>query len=144
MGGPGLARATSVGSSAPGSRPPTRPSSPLIHSNSRTPPPKRWKRSFDLARNEDSCGEDGAALHYSNGSDYAADAEAKRFCEKRFSTDSERRFAEADSATRRFAEPRMMNSYPHSMPASPTMLDARYSWNQHTFFEIRLTKLPKH
>jgi hypothetical protein len=127
VGGPGLARAAS-GSSATGSRPPTRPSSPLIHSNSRTPPPKRWKRSFDLARNEDSCGEEGAAAHhYANGSgsDYAADAEAKRFCEKRFSTDSERRFAEADSATRRFAEPRMINSYPHSMPASPTMLDSR-------------------
>lgn len=123
VGGPGLARATSGGSSAP----PTRPSSPLIHSNSRTPPPKRWKRSFDLARNEeDSCGEE--AMHYhanGGGGDYAVDAEAKRFCEKRFSTDSERRFAEADSATRRFAEPRMINSYPHSMPASPTMLDAR-------------------
>jgi hypothetical protein len=91
-----------------------------------------------LARNEDSCGEEGAtALQYANGGgDYAADAEAKRFCEKRFSTDSERRFAEADSATRRFAEPRMINSYPHSMPASPTMLDARSGLNQCTLLHI--------
>ena len=57
---------------------------------------------------------------------YGAPGPAKRFCDdKRYSTDSERRFAEADSATRRFAEPRPITSYPHSMPASPTMLDAR-------------------
>lgn len=58
---------------------------------------------------------------------------AKRFCDvtptaatKRFSTDSERRFAEADSnGSRRFVEPRPMASYPHSTPASPTMMDTR-------------------
>ena len=65
-----------------------------------------------------------------NGHEYAGEPpSAKRFCDtKRFSTDSgsgDRRLVEADSASRRFAEPRAITSYPHSMPASPTMLDPR-------------------
>lgn len=97
----------------PRSQPATRPSSPLI--NSRTPPPKRWKRSFDMAHG----GED---LPEENG---VASSEFRE--SKRFSTDSgDHRFREADSvAGRRFAEPRPIPSYPHSTPASPTMIDSR-------------------
>jgi len=115
--GPGSTRAQG------GSQPPTRPSSPTNHNNARTPPPKRWKRSFDMARGE-TIDENGQILHV-NGNEYG-EPEVKRFCDaKRYSTDSERRFAEADSNTRRFVEPRPITSYPHSTPASPTMLDAR-------------------
>jgi len=119
--GPGTARAAS------GSQPSTRPSSPLH--NARTPPPKRWKRSFDMARGGEESEDSNGFLHVngnSRGPEFG-EPDAKRFCDsaKRFSTDSERRFAEADSNTRRFAEPRPMTSYPHSMPASPTMMDAR-------------------
>ncbi|XP_023322519.1 protein abrupt [Eurytemora carolleeae] len=115
VGGPGSAR-------APGSLPSTRPSTPSRPSSpthsSRTPPHKRWKRSFDMSRG-DECDESGLTQ---NSNDFG-EPEAKRFCDaKRFSTDSERQFMEADSNTRRFAEPRPI---PHSMPASPTMLDHR-------------------
>jgi hypothetical protein len=59
------------------------------------------------------------------------DSEPKRFCEasKRFSMEGEKRFTmEADSSAlkSRFVEPgTRVLSYPHSMPASPTMLDGR-------------------
>ena len=81
-----------------------------------------------MARGEESEDSNGFNFHVNGngrGPEFG-EPEAKRFCDaKRFSTDSERRFAEADSNTRRFAEPRPMTSYPHSMPASPTMMDAR-------------------
>jgi len=57
------------------------------------------------------------------------EAAAKRFCDdKRFSmdgTDTAKRFVEADTGAKRFTEPPRVINYPHSMPASPTMLDAR-------------------
>merc|ERR1719228_3267037 len=138
-----------AGPRAPGyshSQPPTRSSSPipvshsmppspqLSHpqSNARTPPPKRWKRSFDLARNEMEDGEEqvssGHQTPMDNGPEFG-ESVAKRFCEKRYSTENEKRFQEADSnhsnAGKRFVEPGQVLTYPHSMPASPTMFDAR-------------------
>ena len=143
------------------SQPPTRPASPVSNSmppspqsNARTPPPKRWKRSFDLARNEDGDtepqqhGHNGHLNPTQHGPEFG-ESVAKRFCEKRYSleTEREKRFHEADSnhsnhsqpdrldrgVTKRFVEPGqsahaqiLTSTYPHSMPASPTMFDARY------------------
>lgn len=119
------------------------------HNNSRTPPPKRWKRSFDLARNELEEGEevrreedrpmeerpmegrrDYPAQHCHSTEHSLDESVAKRFCEsKRYSIEAEKRFqvVEADSPQLKgFAAPgpRVL-SYPHSMPASPTMMDSR-------------------
>jgi len=124
------------------SQPPTRSSSPippshsmppspqLSHpqSNARTPPPKRWKRSFDLARNEIEDPEEQASSGHQtpvvdNGPEFG-ESVAKRFCESK-------RIQEADSnhssvgERKRFVEPGQVLTYPHSMPASPTMFDAR-------------------
>merc|ERR1719270_35157 len=137
------------------SQPPTRPASPVSHSmppspqsNARTPPPKRWKRSFDLARNDEPGEiEPQATNHHQRGHVQTVqennhgpefgESVAKRFCDKRFSleTEREKRFHEADSnhsqggtvgsTSKRFVEPTILTSYPHSMPASPTMFDAR-------------------
>ena len=115
----------------------------------RTPPPKRWKRSFDLARNDDGDmdvhqKQGGRIVNdISNGAEFG-ESVAKRFCEKRYSleTEREKRFGEADSnhsnqsqptgsVSKRFVEPGNGHErghgpmYPHSMPASPTMFDAR-------------------
>ena len=136
------------------SQPATRPGSPVSQSmppspqsNARTPPPKRWKRSFDLARTDDnavashapadSYPQNGhvaaAAIQNGNGQEFG-ETVAKRFCEKRYSmeTEREKRFTEADSnhgPAKRFVEPgHLMTTYPHSMPASPTMFDARYEF----------------
>jgi len=151
------------------SQPATRSSSPapislpgspqnLQHpqNNARTPPPKRWKRSFDLARNEvpiddseegrqdherderlddrsmDGRREQQHLLHSSESNDFV-ESDAKRFCEgskprgaERYSMEGEKRFVEADSPMKRFVEPgSRVLSYPHSMPASPTMMDGR-------------------
>ena len=151
------------------SQPATRSSSPapislpgspqnLHHpqNNARTPPPKRWKRSFDLARNEvpiddseegrqdherderlddrsmDGRREQQHLLHSSESNDFV-ESDAKRFCEgskprgaERYSMEGEKRFVEADSPMKRFVEPgSRVLSYPHSMPASPTMMDGR-------------------
>ena len=77
-------------------------------------------------------------LHISGASADPSDfseSVAKRFCEsKRYSVEGEKRFqvVEADSpvVAKRFVEPvpgpRVL-SYPHSMPASPTMMDHRNS-----------------
>ena len=146
------------------SQPATRPASPVSNSmppspqsNARTPPPKRWKRSFDLARNEDGDTEPQQThdirhtghLVTTHGPEFG-ESVAKRFCEKRYSleTEREKRFHEADSnhsqperldrgvtsVTKRFVEPGqsahaqiLTSTYPHSMPASPTMFDARYT-----------------
>jgi len=56
------------------------------------------------------------------------ESDAKRFCDsKRYgSMEGEKRFMEADSPVKRFVEPgARVLSYPHSMPASPTMMDGR-------------------
>ena len=69
-----------------------------------------------------------------NGPEFG-ESVAKRFCEsnnKRYSTE-EKRFVvqEADSnhstVGKRFVEPGQVLTYPHSMPASPTMFDTRYA-----------------
>lgn len=134
------------------SQPPTRCSSPASQPSrsqppspqgptAPTPPQKRWKRY--LARSEEeeqapSVTSDIPADNGVAGSEFEESA-TKRFCEasKRYSTDSVvsqeagKRFqvAEADSAhpniVKRFVEPGRVLSYPHSMPASPTMMDAR-------------------
>lgn len=142
------------------SQPPTRPCSPVSHgysmppspqSNARTPPPKRWKRSFDLARgdesNEAEAGQPHNGGHHQlpqvpqppaslpqHGSEFG-ESVAKRFCEKRYSleTEREKRFQEADSnqslpapvTQKRFVPPSPSLTYPHSLPASPTMFDSR-------------------
>lgn len=153
------------------SQPATRSSSPapislpaspqnLHHpqNNARTPPPKRWKRSFDLARNEmpiddseeargreeherdertddrsmDGRREQHQHLHSTESNDFV-ESDAKRFCESKprgadryGSMEGEKRFVEADSPMKRFVEPgSRVLSYPHSMPASPTMMDGR-------------------
>jgi len=106
------------------------PPSPQLHqSNARTPPPKRWKRSFDLARNEvveetDEIHSSGRQTPIQDTTPEFGEVVAKRFCESK-------RFQEADSnhsngvERKRFVEPGQVLSYPHSMPASPTMFDAR-------------------
>lgn len=135
--------------------PPSQPTSPHNlhhpHNNARTPPPKRWKRSFDLARNEMEDGEEGRReegahpedrvhdersldgrreplqLHAAEAAEFV-ESDAKRFCDsKRYgSMEGEKRFMEADSPVKRFVEPgARVLSYPHSMPASPTMMDGR-------------------
>jgi len=89
-----------------------------------------------LARNEMEDGEEltssGHQTPMDNGPEFG-ESVAKRFCEsnnKRYSTE-EKRFVvqEADSnhstAGKRFVEPGQVLTYPHSMPASPTMFDAR-------------------
>ena len=59
-----------------------------------------------------------------NGPEFG-ESVAKRFCESK-------RIQEADSnhsnvgERKRFVEPGQVLTYPHSMPASPTMFDARY------------------
>ena len=139
------------------SQPPTRPCSPVSHgysmppspqSNARTPPPKRWKRSFDLARGDESNEAEHAGGHQphhqlpqvpappaSLPQHEFGESVAKRFCEKRYSLETEREksFQEADSnqslpapvTQKRFVPPSPGLTYPHSLPASPTMFDSR-------------------
>lgn len=70
-------------------------------------------------------------LHSTESNDFV-ESDAKRFCESkprgadRYSMEGEKRFVEADSPMKRFVEPgSRVLSYPHSMPASPTMMDGR-------------------
>ena len=70
-------------------------------------------------------------LHSTESNDFI-ESDAKRFCESkprgadRYSMEGEKRFVEADSPMKRFVEPgSRVLSYPHSMPASPTMMDGR-------------------
>jgi len=150
-----------AGSYSSQSQPATRPCSPVMSSQppsphtshaARTPPPKRWKRSFDLARNEmedieDGVGEQlvGKAGQVELSQPEFGESVAKRFCETRAGRYSSEagRFQEADSnhssqsdcrpvnTSKRFVEPAVAGAghhtttYPHSMPASPTMFDAR-------------------
>ena len=136
------------------SQPPTRGCSPVSHgysmppspqSTARTPPPKRWKRSFDLARGDESNEAETVSQPLNGGHHQLpqvpqppefGESVAKRFCEKRYSleTEREKRFQEADSnqslpaqvTQKRFVQPSPSLSYPHSLPASPTMFDSRY------------------
>ena len=141
---------------APLSRALARPSSPLSHSmppspqsNARTPPPKRWKRNFDLARTEGETEEAQAVhkIHLQDAGPEFGESVAKRFCEKRYlETEREKRLPE--DVNSRFVEPSqqqpVMASYPHSMPASPTMFDARYSQDQSKVQTFNLALQPKY
>lgn len=117
---------------------------PSPQSTARTPPPKRWKRSFDLARGDESNEAETAGQSLNGGHHQLpqvpqppefGESVAKRFCEKRYSleTEREKRFQEADSnqslpaqvTQKRFVQPSPSLSYPHSLPASPTMFDSR-------------------
>uniref|UniRef100_A0A0K2TVH0 Uncharacterized protein n=1 Tax=Lepeophtheirus salmonis TaxID=72036 RepID=A0A0K2TVH0_LEPSM len=125
--------------SLPSSRPSTREPSPIPSShpsntiapppaglNPRTPPPKRWKRSFDLTHmniKKESSEPSVVPENYSrdrNGCDYEP---AKRFCE---------------SVSRGNGEVvgQRLIPYPHSMPTSPTMFERGN--------EIRLAGLIRH
>ena len=139
---PHSVHSSQVGGGRPLSRAPPRPSSPLSHSmppspqsNARTPPPKRWKRSFDLARTEEETDElqtvHQVGLVQETGPEFG-ESVAKRFCEKRYTleTEREKRMQDDQQASKRFVSPSpsqqpVMTSYPHSMPASPTMFDSR-------------------
>ena len=115
--------------SRPGSRPPTRENSPCPTSGSsnsaRTPPPKRWKRSFDMS---------GAVAHAqqqpkTEPADPASQTQPLPMIAENYSTSANRQQhtdfepskqqqqAAADSADRRSLP------YPHSMPTSPTMFE---------------------
>jgi len=107
--------------SRPGSRPPTRENSPCPTSGSsnsaRTPPPKRWKRSFDMS---------GAVAHaQQQPKTEPAETQPLPMIAENYSTTANRQQTEfepskqqqADSADRRSLP------YPHSMPTSPTMFE---------------------
>ena len=107
------------------------PPSPSPQSNARTPPPKRWKRNFDLARTEGETDEAQAVhkIHLQDAGPEFGESVAKRFCEKRYNLETEREKRLQEDVNSRFVEPSqqqpVMATYPHSMPASPTMFDAR-------------------
>ena len=71
-------------------------------------------------------------IHLQDAGPEFGESVAKRFCEKRYNleTEREKRLQEDQQVNSRFVEPSqqqpVMATYPHSMPASPTMFDARY------------------
>jgi len=111
--------------SLPNSQPPTREASPapmMPGQNARTPPPKRWKRSFDMAHPSALARKENGATHDQPLSLIAEDY-------------SQNRSSDYDSA-KRFCEPNSVRSsvtsstngsrtlpYPHSLPTSPTMFE---------------------
>jgi len=112
--------------SLPNSQPPTREASPaplMPGQNARTPPPKRWKRSFDMAHPNSVRKDSGIhdqplsliAEDYSQNrpSDYDS---AKRFCEPNAVRTVTSSTSAATNGSRSLP-------YPHSMPTSPTMFD---------------------
>merc|ERR1719195_1117769 len=115
--------------SLPNSQPPTREASPaplMMAQNARTPPPKRWKRSFDMAHpNAPQPRKDNGVNH-----EQPLSLIAER-CAEGY---SQNRPSDYDSA-KRFCEPIAVRSvtsstngsrtlpYPHSMPTSPTMFE---------------------
>jgi len=128
--------------SLPNSQPPTREASPapmMLGQNARTPPPKRWKRSFDMAHPNapkpprDTSRDNG--VHHEQplsliaercqGEDYSQNRpsdydSAKRFCEPnavRAVTSSTSNGVNGASSVQRTLP------YPHSMPTSPTMFE---------------------
>lgn len=112
--------------SLPNSQPPTREASPaplMMGQNARTPPPKRWKRSFDMAHPGAPTRKDGIpsdqplsliAEDYSHSRPHEYEP-VKRFCEPN-STTSGHRSISSSSGSRTLP-------YPHSMPTSPTMFE---------------------
>jgi len=112
--------------SLPNSQPPTREASPaplMMAQNARTPPPKRWKRSFDMAHpsatRKDAIPSSDQPLSLiaedysqSRPQDYEP---AKRFCEP---TSTNGRSVSSSSGSGSRTLP-----YPHSMPTSPTMFE---------------------
>lgn len=115
--------------SLPNSQPPTREASPapmILGQNARTPPPKRWKRSFDMAHPSAIIKSDntGASVHH----EQPLSLIAEDYSQNRPNSDY-------DSA-KRFCEPNAVRStvssstngsrslpYPRSMPTSPTMFE---------------------
>jgi uncharacterized C2H2 Zn-finger protein len=110
--------------SLPNSQPPTREASPapmMLGQNARTPPPKRWKRSFDMAHP----GVPGPRKEVPHDQPLSLIAEDY----------SQRPNSEFDSSAKRFCEPNAVRTvtsstngsrtlpYPHSMPTSPTMFE---------------------
>lgn len=109
--------------SLPNSQPPTREASPapmMIGQNARTPPPKRWKRSFDMshpgvpARKEVPHDQPLSLIaeDYSQRSNADYDSSAKRFCEP----NAVRTVTSSTNGSRTLP-------YPHSMPTSPTIFE---------------------
>ncbi|TRY61057.1 hypothetical protein TCAL_07968 [Tigriopus californicus] len=105
-----------------GSQPPTREASPCSQQSSRTPPPKRWKRSFDMNHPTSTSGkiisnnEDPMSLvpeNYSTRPDYEP---SKPYLESN---------GVAANASNSSSVPSGLRSYPypHSMPTSPTMFE---------------------
>lgn len=115
--------------SLPNSQPPTREASPapmMLGQNARTPPPKRWKRSFDMAHpNAPQPRKDSGVNH---------EQPLSLIAERCGEDYSQNRPADYDSA-KRFCEPNTVRSvtsstngsrtlpYSHSMPTSPTMFE---------------------
>merc|ERR1719189_2523212 len=115
--------------SLPNSQPPTREASPapmMLGQNARTPPPKRWKRSFDMAHpNVPQPRKDNGVNH---------EQPLSLIAERCGEDYSQNRPADYDSA-KRFCEPNTVRSvtsstngsrtlpYSHSMPTSPTMFE---------------------
>lgn len=113
--------------SLPSSQPPTREASPAPGSgnSARTPPPKRWKRSFDMAQPATIRKESAdqplpliAEDYSSSRPDYEP---AKRFCEPT-TTGSGCNGRVTTTMTHINHGPRSL-PYPHSMPTSPTMFE---------------------
>jgi len=117
--------------SLPNSQPPTREASPapmMLGQNARTPPPKRWKRSFDMAHPNapPQPRKDNGVSHEQPLSLIAERCQGEDY--------SQNRPADYDSA-KRFCEPNTVRSvtsstngsrtlpYSHSMPTSPTMFE---------------------
>lgn len=108
--------------SLPNSQPPTREASPapmILGQNARTPPPKRWKRSFDMAH----------PVRKDSSHDQPLSLIAEDYSQNRPSDyDSAKRFCEPSAAPRSTVTSSTTNGsrtlpYPHSMPTSPTMFE---------------------
>jgi len=119
--------------SLPNSQPPTREASPapmMLGQNARTPPPKRWKRSFDMAHPNapQPARKDSGVNHEQPLSLIAERCQGEDYSQSRPSdyNDSAKRFCEPN-AVRAVTSSTNGGSrtlpYPHSMPTSPTMFE---------------------
>eukprot|EP00095_Tigriopus_kingsejongensis_P012309 maker-scaffold284_size223161-snap-gene-1.23 protein:Tk12309 transcript:maker-scaffold284_size223161-snap-gene-1.23-mRNA-1 annotation:"dna transcription factor activity" len=104
------------------SQPPTREASPCSQQNARTPPPKRWKRSFDMnhhptstnGKNNSNSSEDALPMvpeNYSTRPDYEP---SKRYVDSNDSPGPQS--SNQSNGNRSYP-------YPHSMPTSPTIFE---------------------
>lgn len=120
--------------SLPGSQPPTRDASPCPQMsggnfNARTPPPKRWKRSFDMTQ-PTNMRKEGIEQPLSLISENAISGRDDYECLKRFREPGPSAACNGSMSTPRSAP------YPHSLPTSPTMFERGH--------EIRLAGLFRH